>query len=168
MERPNLIPAIVQDAETNRVLMLAWMNREALEQSVRRGEAVYWSRSRKRLWRKGEDRLIPDIMRGALALVGVALSGNIAVRTVISQGCRPIGDRFIVTKAEHNHTIFFGLDGLVDIVHPLIRFVGPYVTVCNYFNYSWTHVAEHLTEADPTGGSQRTLLNQAGQQLEGA
>ena len=53
-----------------------------------------------------------------------------------------------------------GVTRLVDIVHPLIRFVGPYVTVCNYFNYSWSNVGEHLTEPDPTGGSQRTLLNQ--------
>ena len=54
-----------------------------------------------------------------------------------------------------------GVTRLVDIVHPLVRFAGPYITVCNYWNYSWTHVAEHLTEPDPTGGSQRTLLNQA-------
>ena len=54
-----------------------------------------------------------------------------------------------------------GITRLVDIVHPLIRYVGPYVTVCNYFNYAWTNVGEHLTEPDPTGGSQRTLLNQA-------
>jgi len=54
-----------------------------------------------------------------------------------------------------------GVTRLVDIVHPLIRFAGPYVTVCNYWNYSWTNVSEHLTEPDPTGGSQRTLLNQA-------
>jgi hypothetical protein len=54
-----------------------------------------------------------------------------------------------------------GVTRLVDIVHPVIRFVGPYVTVCNYFNYSWSNVGEHLTEPDPTGGSQRTLLNQA-------
>ena len=54
-----------------------------------------------------------------------------------------------------------GVTRLVDIVNPLIRFVGPYVTVCNYFNYSWSNVGEHLTEPDPTGGSQRTLLNQA-------
>jgi ABC-type transporter Mla subunit MlaD len=53
-----------------------------------------------------------------------------------------------------------GVTRLVDIVHPLIRFVGPYITVCNYFNYSWNNVGEHLTEPDPTGGSQRTLLNQ--------
>ena len=51
-------------------------------------------------------------------------------------------------------------------LNPTLRFVGPYITVCNYFNYSWTHVAEHLTEPDPTGGSQRTLLNQAGQQFD--
>jgi ABC-type transporter Mla subunit MlaD len=54
-----------------------------------------------------------------------------------------------------------GLTRLVDIVDPLITFVGPYVTVCNYWNYAWTHLGEHLTEPDPTGGSQRTLLNQA-------
>jgi ABC-type transporter Mla subunit MlaD len=53
-----------------------------------------------------------------------------------------------------------GVTRLVDIVHPLIRFVGPYITVCNYFNYSWSNVGEHLTEPDQTGGSQRTLLNQ--------
>ena len=50
-----LIPAIAQDAASGRVLTLAWMNRTALAETVRRGEAVYWSRSRNRLWRKGED-----------------------------------------------------------------------------------------------------------------
>lgn len=49
-----LIPAIAQDAETGDVLMMAWMNREALAETVARGEAVYWSRSRGRLWPKGE------------------------------------------------------------------------------------------------------------------
>lgn len=50
-----LVAAIAQDATTGRVLTLAWMNREALAETVRRGEAVYWSRSRRRLWRKGEE-----------------------------------------------------------------------------------------------------------------
>ena len=50
-----LIAAVAQDAGTGRVLTVAWMNREALKQSVERGEVVYWSRSRKRLWRKGEE-----------------------------------------------------------------------------------------------------------------
>ncbi|MBE9538253.1 MAG: phosphoribosyl-AMP cyclohydrolase [Proteobacteria bacterium] len=50
-----LIPAIAQDWKTGEVLMLAWMNREALELSVNEGRAVYWSRSRQALWRKGEE-----------------------------------------------------------------------------------------------------------------
>ena len=50
-----LVPAIAQDAATGRVLTLAWMNREALEETAKRGEAVYWSRSRAKLWRKGEE-----------------------------------------------------------------------------------------------------------------
>jgi phosphoribosyl-AMP cyclohydrolase len=50
-----LIAAVAQDAATGRVLMVAWMNREALEATARTGEAVYWSRSRRRLWHKGEE-----------------------------------------------------------------------------------------------------------------
>jgi phosphoribosyl-AMP cyclohydrolase len=50
-----LVPAIAQDAASGRVLTLAWMNREALARTAERGEAVYWSRSRARLWRKGEE-----------------------------------------------------------------------------------------------------------------
>jgi phosphoribosyl-AMP cyclohydrolase len=50
-----LIPAVAQEAGTGKLLMLAWMNREALAETVRSGRAVYWSRSRKRLWRKGEE-----------------------------------------------------------------------------------------------------------------
>ena len=54
-----------------------------------------------------------------------------------------------------------GITRLTGILNPLLRFVGPYVTVCNYFNYSFSNVGEHVTEPDPTGTSQRTLLNQA-------
>jgi phosphoribosyl-AMP cyclohydrolase len=50
-----LVPAIAQDAENGDILMVAWMNREALKQTVQLGEAVYWSRSRKKLWHKGEE-----------------------------------------------------------------------------------------------------------------
>jgi phosphoribosyl-AMP cyclohydrolase len=49
-----LIAAVAQDATSGRVLTVAWMNREALKATVEKGEAVYWSRSRARLWRKGE------------------------------------------------------------------------------------------------------------------
>lgn len=49
-----LVPAIAQDAKTGRILMMAWMNREALAETARTGFAVYWSRSRQTLWHKGE------------------------------------------------------------------------------------------------------------------
>ncbi|OIP08463.1 MAG: phosphoribosyl-AMP cyclohydrolase [Betaproteobacteria bacterium CG2_30_59_46] len=50
-----LVPVIAQDATSGTVLMLAWMNREALRLTAEGGAAVYWSRSRKKLWRKGEE-----------------------------------------------------------------------------------------------------------------
>ena len=50
-----LLPAIAQDADSGEVLMVAWMNRDALAATVERGEAVYWSRSRRRFWHKGEE-----------------------------------------------------------------------------------------------------------------
>lgn len=53
-DEAGLIPAIAQDSESGRILMVAWMNRESLELTVSSGVAVYWSRSRQRLWRKGE------------------------------------------------------------------------------------------------------------------
>lgn len=49
-----LLPAIAQDAATGEVLMLAWMNREAWEKTLESGEAHYWSRSRQKIWHKGE------------------------------------------------------------------------------------------------------------------
>ena len=50
-----MIPAIAQDVASGRVVMFAWMNRASLEESIRTGHAAYWSRSRQRLWRKGEE-----------------------------------------------------------------------------------------------------------------
>ncbi len=83
-----LVPAIAQDEESGRVLMLAWMNREALARTVETREAVYFSRSRGRLWRKGEtsghiQRIVEiriDCDRDAVLLV-VAQSGGIACHT---------------------------------------------------------------------------------------
>lgn len=54
-DKDGLIPAIAQDAVTGEVLMFAWMNRDALARTVETGEAVYFSRSRGRLWHKGEE-----------------------------------------------------------------------------------------------------------------
>lgn len=50
-----LVPAIAQDADDGTILMVAWMNREALQLTVSEGHAVYWSRSRQKLWHKGEE-----------------------------------------------------------------------------------------------------------------
>ena len=54
-DNDRLVPAIAQDAKTGQILMVAWMNREALELTVNKNRAVYWSRSRQKLWRKGEE-----------------------------------------------------------------------------------------------------------------
>lgn len=50
-----LVPAVAQEAGSGRVLMVAWMNRDALAETAASGRAVYWSRSRNKLWRKGEE-----------------------------------------------------------------------------------------------------------------
>lgn len=53
-DRDGLVPAIAQQHDTGEVLMVAWMNRDAVEETVRTGRVCYWSRSRAALWRKGE------------------------------------------------------------------------------------------------------------------
>jgi phosphoribosyl-AMP cyclohydrolase len=83
-----LVPALAQDRASGRVLMVAWMNREALAATVAEGRAVYWSRSRRRLWRKGEEsghgqrvceiRLDCD---GDVILLSVEQIGGIACHT---------------------------------------------------------------------------------------
>jgi len=54
-DEKGLVPAITQDASSGKILMMAWMNREALQLTADKMEAVYWSRSRGRLWHKGEE-----------------------------------------------------------------------------------------------------------------
>jgi len=54
-DEQGLAPVVAQEAGSGRVLTLAWMNREALAATAKSGEAVYWSRSRRKLWRKGEE-----------------------------------------------------------------------------------------------------------------
>ena len=83
-----LIPAISQDAHSGRVLIVAWMNREALQETVTSGKAVYWSRSRQRLWRKGEESGHEQIVRairadcdGDVLLLSVEQVGGIACHT---------------------------------------------------------------------------------------
>ena len=60
-----------------------------------------------------------------------------------------------------------GLTAAKNTLNPTVKFLGPYITVCNYLTYAFTHASEHLTEEDPTGGSQRSLLNQAPRPRQG-
>ncbi len=83
-----LVPAIAQEAGSGKVLMLAWMNREALQLTVEEGRAVYWSRSRNKLWRKGEEsghvQIIKDIRLDCdndVILLQVEQKGGIACHT---------------------------------------------------------------------------------------
>jgi phosphoribosyl-AMP cyclohydrolase len=83
-----LAPAIAQDAETGDILMMAWMNRESLRLTAEEGHAVYWSRSRGKLWRKGEtsghQQVIRDIRLDCdedVILLKVEQKGGIACHT---------------------------------------------------------------------------------------
>ncbi|MBN1781712.1 phosphoribosyl-AMP cyclohydrolase [bacterium] len=65
-DEKGLIPAIAQEMSTGVVLMLAYMNRESLEQTIKTGYATYWSRSRQKLWKKGESSGHVQAVRGIL------------------------------------------------------------------------------------------------------
>lgn len=83
-----LVPVIAQDDATGEVLMFAWMNRESLALTVKEGKAIYWSRSRGKLWRKGEESGHEQIIRDMrldcdndVILVRVEQKGGIACHT---------------------------------------------------------------------------------------
>jgi phosphoribosyl-AMP cyclohydrolase len=83
-----LVPVIAQEHDTGRVLMFAWMNRESLQLTVNEGRAVYWSRSRDKLWRKGEESGHVQIVRelrmdcdNDVLLLRVEQIGNLACHT---------------------------------------------------------------------------------------
>jgi phosphoribosyl-AMP cyclohydrolase len=59
-----LVAAVAQDYKTKRVLMLAWINKESLKLSLKEGRAIYWSRSRQKLWRKGEESGNVQLLKG--------------------------------------------------------------------------------------------------------
>lgn len=87
-DEQGMISAIAQDAATGRVVMFAYMNRESLQETVRSGNAVYWSRSRRRLWRKGEEsghfqrvRSIRTDCDGDVLLLAIEQVGGIACHT---------------------------------------------------------------------------------------
>ena len=83
-----LVPAIAQDAQTGKVLMVAWMNREALKLTWQKQQAVYWSRSRRKLWHKGEEsghfQIVKEIRMDCDAdviLLQIEQQGGIACHT---------------------------------------------------------------------------------------
>ena len=83
-----LVPAIAQDADNGDILMMAWMNRESLQLTVEEGQAVYWSRSRGKLWRKGESSGHQQVLRDIrldcdadVILLKVEQKGGIACHT---------------------------------------------------------------------------------------
>jgi phosphoribosyl-AMP cyclohydrolase len=83
-----LVPAIAQDADTGDILMMAWMNRESLALTVQENQAVYWSRSRGKLWRKGESSGHQQVLRDIrmdcdadVILLKVEQKGGIACHT---------------------------------------------------------------------------------------
>jgi len=83
-----LVTAVVQDATSGRVLMVAWMDRDALKLTQQKGEAVYWSRSRRKLWHKGEEsgnfQKVKEICLdcdGDVVLLKVEQQGGIACHT---------------------------------------------------------------------------------------
>ena len=83
-----LVAAVAQEASSGRILMVAWMNREALAQTAATGRAIYWSRSRQRLWRKGEEsghtQLVSEIRLdcdGDAIVLMVEQAGGIACHT---------------------------------------------------------------------------------------
>jgi phosphoribosyl-AMP cyclohydrolase len=83
-----LVPVIAQETGTGKVLMMAWMNREALSLTVQEGRAIYWSRSRNKLWRKGEEsghvQVLKDIRLDCdndVILLEVEQRGGIACHT---------------------------------------------------------------------------------------
>ena len=110
-----LVPAIAQDADTGEVLMLAWMNQDAFDETVRTNRAVYFSRSRNRLWRKGEESGHVQEVKGVFIdcdadtiLLKVKQIGGAAChegfascffRKVTSDGVEVVGERLFDPKA---------------------------------------------------------------------
>jgi phosphoribosyl-AMP cyclohydrolase len=87
-DEQGLVPVIAQDEKSGEVLMFAWMNRDALQKTVETGDAVYWSRSRQKLWHKGEEsghwqrvREIRLDCDGDVLLLKVEQLGGIACHT---------------------------------------------------------------------------------------
>jgi len=108
-DRDGLIPAVAQQHDSGETLMLAWMNRESVEETLKTGRVCYWSRSRKTLWRKGESS--GHVQR--LVELRVDCDGDALLLLVDQTGpaCHT-GTRSCFARAPRG-------DGLADILKPM-------------------------------------------------
>ena len=112
-----LVPAIAQEAETGDVLMFAFMNRDALAQTAAGGEAVYWSRSRGRLWKKGEESGHVQRVRE----LRLDCDADVVLMKVTQLG-QPAGEAAIACHTGR-HSCFFRqyADGAWRVVEPVLK-----------------------------------------------
>jgi phosphoribosyl-AMP cyclohydrolase len=115
-----LVPAIAQQVGSNDVLMFAWMNRDALARTAASGEAVYWSRSRQRLWRKGEESGHVQQVRE----LRLDCDNDVVLLKVEQLGAGP-GDAAIACHTGR-HSCFFRVlrDGAWEVVDPVLKDPG--------------------------------------------
>ncbi|MFL5333980.1 MAG: hypothetical protein ACJ8H8_12560, partial [Geminicoccaceae bacterium] len=107
-------------------------------------------------------------LRGALPIINPALEqGTPVLRRSVGLNRRTqsafVALRDLVSAPTTNAAIS-GLAETVGVLNPLVRFLGPYQTVCNYWNYFWTFLGEHISERDVTGTAQRANINDAARQ----
>jgi phosphoribosyl-AMP cyclohydrolase len=95
-----LVPAIAQERDSGKILMMAWMNRESLALTRETGHAVYWSRSRGKLWHKGEESGHQQIVRG----IRLDCDGDVVLLEVEQKGG-------IACHTGRHHCFFRALDG---------------------------------------------------------
>jgi virulence factor Mce-like protein len=107
-------------------------------------------------------------LRAALPDINSAIDDGIGVQrrmvdtnTRLKSTMTALGD---LSRSPGTSGALRGLTDTVGTLNPQLRFLGPYQTVCNYWNYMWTYIAEHLAEPDVTGFSERTLINSVGNQ----
>jgi phosphoribosyl-AMP cyclohydrolase len=109
-----LVPAIAQERDSGDVLMVAWMNREALAATVARGQAVYWSRSRGRLWHKGEESGHVQVVHG----IRLDCDADVVLLSVEQRGHEPG-----IACHTGRHSCFFRVlrDGRWEAVDPVLK-----------------------------------------------
>ncbi|HEV7462003.1 MAG TPA: hypothetical protein VGN78_15830, partial [Solirubrobacteraceae bacterium] len=102
-------------------------------------------------------------LRGALPDINPALeTGTPVLRRSVALNKQlegAMGALHSLAVAPTTNQALRGLNATVDTLNPMVRYLGPYQTVCDYWNYFWTRAAEHFSEGDPSGEAQRALLN---------